>query len=498
MLSLISSSLTHSSGAVKFIAAACFMVAPASWALTADAPQLASRSYLGLPAEGPCQLPRLSANGRFVTFVCLSADIVSGDDNERSDTFMLDRTTQQIRRASLNAANVEQLNHSGVGIPAEDGSFVVFRGEGYFHPDVTWIPPPFSDSAQANIFLRSFTPPRTDLIGRSSTGEGNPGRRGAGLRDALTDRHEVLFTSFGDFRGDEISGVSTRQQMYARNWLTGHVERISARPDGSSSLRDAGSGRLSADGRFVVFTSSADDLTPDNPLSHHQLFLRDRHFATTRRLTFPWRGGEFETGVGNGPNFMGPPTVTRDGQKVLFAAGLNDEFTPDDNPGFSDVYLLDTQSGVTELVSRGQGGASTDGNATIATMNADGRIIAYYTNATNTLPVANSNPAIYVKDMLTGEVVNVTSALGGAPHQSTTMDMSADGRVLVFDWLVDNPSLPDLHGRNLVFTVELRGIQPPRTTVPVPSISRWALLLLAIMLASPAAWSLRLPSLRIN
>jgi Tol biopolymer transport system component len=459
--------------------------------LTADPPQLASLSYLGPPAAGPCQIPRLSANGRFLTFVCLSADIVPGDDNERSDTFMLDRSTRQVKRASLNAANGEQRNTSGLGIPAEDGSFVVFYGEGFFHPDIIWIPPPTADSAQPNVYLRNFDPPRTDLISRAASGEGNPDRLGALLRDALPQRREVLFASRGDYLGDDTGGPQPRSQLYVRNWQTGLVERVSARRDGGSSARDAGIGRLSSDGRFAVFTSSASDLTLDNPLSYHQLFLRDRLLATTRRLTFPWRGGEFSAGVSNGPNFIGAPAITRDGRKALFTAGLNDEFTHDDNPGFGDTYLLDTQSGNTELVSRSHDGSSTDGTTFYATMSEDGRIVAYYTRATNTLAVPNPQPAIYVKDMLTGEVVNVTASLGGLPNQSPTMDLSADGRVLAFDWLVDNPALPDMNRRNLIFTVELRGIEPPRPVVPVPSLSQMVMALLATLLAFVASCAYR-------
>lgn len=484
---------------MRWVAAlTCLALAVDAEALTAQPPALVSRNYLGAPALGVCYGATLSMNGRFLAFYCLSSDIVPDDDNDRYDTFLLDRNTQQVRRVSLNAANSEQRNHSGLGIPAEDGSFVVFRGEGFFHPDIIWIPPPLPDAAQANVFLRSFDPPRTDLLGRAADGEGNPDRQGAALSDALPHRDEVLFASSGDYVGDGTSGSQSPGQLYVRNWQTGQVERLSARPDGGSSSRGAGSGRLSSDGRFAVFTSSASDVTADNPLNYEQLFLRDRLLRTTRRLTFPWQGGEFSEGISYGPNISGVTSITRDGRKVLFTASLNDEFVPNDNPGYADVYRLDTQTGVTELISRSHDGSPTDGSAFNSAMSDDGRIVAYYTRATNTLAVPAPKPAIYVRDLLTDEVVNVTASLGGLPNQRPTMDLSADGSVLAFDWQVDNPALPDMHRRNLIFTVELRGIEPPRPAAPVPSLSPFAATLLAGLIALVAGLILQRSLSRIR
>lgn len=452
------------------------------WGLVASVPQLVSKNYLGGAAGGPCSQQHLSGDGRFLTFVCLSSDVVIDDDNDRYDTFLLDRYTHVVRRVSLNADNQEQRSHSEEGYPAADGSFVVFAAQGRFHPDVGALPFPLPDSEQENIFLRTFDPPRTELLGRAENGNGNPGRKGANLQDASPERREVLFSSSADYFGNGSSGLSFPYQLFVRNWQTGAIERISARPDGSRS-EFAASGWFSPDGRYVVMHSIATDMTADNPLRYQQLFLRDRLLRQTRRLTFPWRGGEFSAEVGNNTIFNSPK-LSYGAERLMFVSGFNHEFTPDDNPGFSDVYVQDVSSGRAELISRRHDGTPTDGSVFSAAMSDDGRIVAYFTRSTNMLPEGSDKPAIYVRDMLSGKVINVTAPLGRmAPFQQSQLALSADGSVLAFSWRSIDPSDPELFDRMLVYTVELRGFQPTAPPVTVPALSRWALALMAAGLA---------------
>lgn len=464
---------------------------PAAPALEASRPAVVSRSVLGGPAAGPCVLPYLSSNARYVVFTCQSRDLVFGDDNDRSDTIWVDRYTDEVRRVSLNAANAEQRNHSGIGFPSADGGHVAFSAEGLFHPDVVWVPPGSADASTPNVFLRTFAPPSTELLGRHLNGEGNPELRGASLSHANADRHEVLFSSRGNYVGAAGELPANVSEIFLRNWHSGAVERISARPDGGKSASDALIGSISANGRYVVFLSQASDITTDNPLGFNQLFLRDRQTGTTRRLTRPWSGGEFSPSppFNVGPNYSIRPRLSQTGALVLFSAGLNDEFTPDDNIGFSDVYLLDVGTGQTELISKGFNGAQTNGSSTSLAMSADARFVAFFSRASNITGVSNPYSAIYVKDRTTGEIVNVTASLGRTnpspfvPH----IDMSPDGHTLVFSWRGDDPAYPDVFGRVLIYSVALTGNGLAPTAVPVPAASPVVSVGMAVLIGSLGA-----------
>lgn len=476
------------------LGALMLLVSPAASALEASAPAILSRSVLGGPAAGPCVLPFLSGNSRYVVFVCQSRDLVFGDDNDRSDTLWVDRYTGEVRRVSLNAANTEQRNHSGLGFPSSDGGYVAFRAEGLFHPDVVWVPPGSADASTPNVFLRTFVPPSTELLGRHRNGEGNPELEGATLLHANPDRHEVLFFSRANYVGAAGELPSLVNEMFLRNWQTGEVERISARPDGGKSATDANSGSISSDGRYVVFRTRASDITDDNPLDLNQLFLRDRQVGITRRLTRPWFGGEFSPSppLNVGPNYSTRPKISETGAFVLFSAGLNDEFTPDDNIGFSDVYLLDIGSSHTELISRGFNGAPTDGSSTSAAMSADGRFVAFFSRASNITTVSNPYSAIYVKDRMTGEIVNVTASLGRTnplPFEPQ-LDLSPDGRTLVFSWRGDDPAYPGVYRRVLIYSVTLSGNGLTPEVVAVPAMSSAVSWLLAALVGGLALLTL--------
>ncbi|MCQ4167061.1 hypothetical protein NM961_20285 [Tahibacter sp. P2K] len=461
--------------------------APAAYALSAGAPQLASRAWYGGPTDGPCGFPNLSTNGQFIAFSCAADDLVPDDSNERYDVFLLDRRTGVLQRASLNAANTEQRNHADVGFPSTDGSQVVFLGQGMFHPDVNGDADPNGDATVANVFLRDFTVPSTEMLSRGPDGGGNPGGRSALLQAANLDRQEVLFSSSGNFLTNSPL-ILNDAQLFARSWLTGQIELISARPDGEISRRGSGNAGWSGDGRFVVFQSGATDLTGDNPLGYSQLFLRDRLARTTQRLARPWNGGEFPTGF----IYYGKPALTRDGRFVLFLVGLVDGITPDDNPGVSDVYLFDRHTQSTQLVTRSRNTAPADGYAYSPDISADGRVIAYFSRATNMLPGVTSPPAVYVEDRLTGERITVSTAL--APlfgNFSPQVDLSEDGRTVAFSWRADDTADPSLRRRYLIYVVDLDGLEPPASTAAaVPAASPRALFVIAGLLAAAALGAL--------
>ncbi|MCQ4164603.1 TolB family protein [Tahibacter harae] len=443
------------------------LASPAAVAIQADAPQLASKTHLGLPPFGPSDNPRLSSDGRFLVYYCLSGDVLPGDDNDRYDTFLLDRQTGITRRVSFNAANQEQQSHSGIGYPSDNGSEVVFDGQGMFHPDVIYVPPGTPDYETQNVFLRDLATSVTELLSRAQSGEGNPERRGALIRDALMDSKNILFSSTADYIGDRgpLPAPSLIQEVYSRNWISGVVERISARPDGARSNRSSGLASYSADGRYVVFTSQASDITSDNPGQLLQLFLRDRAAGITTRLSWPRFGSEFTST----PNYISP-RVTAGGRFVVFTATQNDEFVADDNPGVGDTYVIDRHTGTTELVSRTYSGAPSDGSSLDADVSADGRVIAFFSRATNLLPGQPANPGIYVKDRLTGELINVTATLGQVtPLFISRLNLSADGRHLAFSWRVNDPAQPLLHDRVVIYTVELSGLGAPPVALAVPA-----------------------------
>src|SRR5690349_24997516 len=98
-------------------------------------------------------------------------------------------------------------------------------------------------------------------------------------------------------------------------------------------------------------------------------------------------------------------------------------------------------AGSTERVSLGQGGVQGNGASFSESISADGRVVAFLSNATNLVPGdTNGEGDVFVRDRKTGRVVraNVRSNGAQANGRSGTAAISANGRLVIFDSLASN------------------------------------------------------------
>jgi Tol biopolymer transport system component len=202
-------------------------------------------------------------------------------------------------------------------------------------------------------------------------------------------------------------------------------------PPAGGGNNDSSGSVISADGRFVLFLSSASDLaTNDDGGSFVDVFLRDRTNNTTALVSVN------RTGAGGGNGHSVSPVMSTDGRYVAFeseAANL----VPNDTNGVSDVFLRDLQSGTTTLLSLNSSGTEIgNGASTSPVMSVDGRYVAFVSAASNL--VANDTNAaldVFVRDLQTGNIalasVRVDGTTGGN-GDSDSPALTPDGRWLAF------------------------------------------------------------------
>src|SRR5262252_4623326 len=134
---------------------------------------------------------------------------------------------------------------------------------------------------------------------------------------------------------------------------------------------------LSPDGRYVLFSSSANNLIPnDNSQPGLNVFLRDRATNITVLLSPNWSG----TGRANGNSRFA--SISPNGRYVAFESDATDLVQGDTN-GTSDVFLRDVIAGTTVLISVAADGGSGNGASTNAMITPDGRFVAFVSAATN-------------------------------------------------------------------------------------------------------------------
>ena len=102
----------------------------------------------------------------------------------------------------------------------------------------------------------------------------------------------------------------------------------------------------------------------------------------------------------NGESFL--PTISADGRYVAFYSDASDLVSGDTN-GERDVFVHDRQTNTTTRVSINSSGAQSNGFSYFASLSADGRYVAFYSDATNLVyNDTNGVGDIFVHDMQTG------------------------------------------------------------------------------------------------
>src|SRR5438093_816198 len=214
------------------------------------------------------------------------------------------------------------------------------------------------------------------------------------------------------------------------NAFPGQTMRVSVDSAGVPANAGATNGVLSADGRYVVFQSSATNLV--SGASGTQVYRHDRVGGATLLVSVASNGNP-------GNNVSRDASVSANGRYVAFASFATDLVDGDTN-GMSDVFVRDTQTGTTAMVS--SAGLPADGSSGLSGLSGrrensdDGSYVAFTSFATNFAGGSNNGrQQIYVKDMTTGAVVraSVNAATGEAGDRtSQTPAISGNGQVVAF------------------------------------------------------------------
>ena len=116
--------------------------------------------------------------------------------------------------------------------------------------------------------------------------------------------------------------------------------------------------------------------------------MRDRVEQTTARVSLAMQGGDDSGGVVDS-------TISADGRYVAFATAA--ALVAEDTNGAIDVFVHDRSSGQTERVSLDADEAEANGDSSGASLSADGRYVAFWSNAHNLMPEP-FGPGIFVRD----------------------------------------------------------------------------------------------------
>jgi hypothetical protein len=161
--------------------------------------------------------------------------------------------------------------------------------------------------------------------------------------------------------------------VFVKDRLTGVVTRVSVRTGGAEATGDSVAPDISNDGRYVTFASAA-ALTADDTNAVVDVFRHDRSSGATVRVSVSTSGTQ-----ANGASAA--PRLNGDGRYVVFESVATNLVAGDDNLR-RDIFLRDLQTSVTSRVSVATNGGQSDRDATAPTISDDGARIAFLSDST--------------------------------------------------------------------------------------------------------------------
>jgi murein DD-endopeptidase MepM/ murein hydrolase activator NlpD/Tol biopolymer transport system component len=381
--------------------------------------------------DGPARAAALSADGRIVALTTRAGNLdpVRPDANGYDDLYLYHRSTGRLILVSRGQDGAAANGGSGAPAITVDGSVVAFY---------SWASNLVADDTNAvqDAFVYDVAAQRLERVSLSSAGvqaNDRAGEASGTLRPALS--LDGRFVAFQAIAANLVPGDSNGvADVFVHDRQTGETVRVSVGPNGEQANGPSTRPVLSADGRVVVFQSTATNLDPDLPVptGASQVYLHDRASGRTRLLS---RGVDGRPGDADSTD----PALSGDGRVVVFASTARNLVVGDTNRA-ADIFLLDRERGRLSRVSVSSAGTQANRPAEVPTVSLDGRYVAFVSAATNLVNGdTNTMADLFLHDRLAQHTTRLSVAVTGpwtgqeanGPSQGPAA-LTADGAQVAF------------------------------------------------------------------
>ncbi|TSD87589.1 hypothetical protein FFK22_016515 [Mycobacterium sp. KBS0706] len=319
-------------------------------------------------------------------------------------------------RVTVGTGNIEANARTQSVAASGDGRYVVFDSyaTNLVAGDTNGVP---------DVFLRDTLTGTTTRISVDTTG-GNT--NGQSTLPTISDdgRYVIFHSQANDIVDGDTNGVT---DVFVRDVQTGTTTLVSVPAGGGLGDSHSGNADLSANGRYIVFNSTATNMVAGDTNGQVDVFIRDLQTGTTTRISV---GDDEAQG-----NFMSTNgRVSDDGQRVAFYSESNNLVAGDTNSN-PDIFVRDLAAGTTERVTVATDGTQANDYSDQAAISGNGRYVVFQSAATNLVADdTNGEVDVFLRDLQTDTTVRVSTSGAGVQGDAASVnaDISSDGRYVVF------------------------------------------------------------------
>lgn len=414
--------------------AAILVGGSAAFAQVTQIVSISSTGQQGNDISGRYAGPALDGDGEIVAFDSQASTLVPGDTNLMTDVFVHDRRSGATERVSVSSSGDQAdgtstrpaLDAAGDLVAFDSGASNLVAGD---------------TNGALDVFVHDRNTHSTERVSASSGGA-----QGNGASYGPTISANGQFVCFISVASNLVAfDTNNVEDVFVRDLLAGTTERVSLGDLGQQANSSTTVASISADGRWVVFSSYASNLVPGDTNGQFDVFIHDRATGLTELVSVDSAGQQADA-VSSGPS------VSEDGRFVAYWSEATN-LVPGDTNALRDIFLRDRTAGTTERVSVGSAGVQADGNsqdpgvrgftASGPQITPDGRRIVFYASATNLVPgdtntcppiwqdVPGRCPDAFVRDRVAGTTTRVNLASDGTQANFMSSDPAISGSGLV-------------------------------------------------------------------
>ncbi len=346
----------------------------------------------GTQGNGESYSPTISADGRYVAFDSLSSNLVTMDTNGNSDIFVHDLQTSITMRTSIASDGTQGNKFSFDPSISADGRYVAFFS---YANNLVSGDTNFGINA-FNAFVHDRQLGITTRI--SAVSDYATSYFSSGSIAISADGRYVAFESHASNLVSEDTNSTGDIFVYDRQISA--TTRVSIASDGTQGNGESIFPSLSADGRFVVFSSNASNLVSEDTNGRNDIFVHDRYMETTTCVSIAIDGTK-----GNEDSYQ--PSISANGHYVAFESDASN-LVSGDTHGWSDVFVNSLQTSQTTRISVDSYGNQGKGDSHNPSLSADGQYVSFASYASNLVTGdTNGYGDVFVHD-LEGEENNWT------------------------------------------------------------------------------------------
>ena len=326
----------------------------------------------GIEANGWSANPVISRDGRYIAYESAATNLVSTANNGPYHIFRYDTLAGTTVHVSKSTAGVQGNGSSRLPSISNDGRFVSFTslatnlvaGDTNARPDV------FRRDVVSNITIR------VNVTNAGAQGNNTETRSENATSSISGDGRYVLFRSNAS---NLVAGdTNATDDLFVRDCTGLTTKRVSVTNAGAQANSPSYMGAISADGRYVVFSSLATNLVAGDTNIAEDVFVRDRTLNTTTRVSVSSSGVQTPTSELGSTS----PSISDDGRYVAFTSYAPNLVAGDTN-GVSDIFVRDRTTNTTTRESVSTTGTQGDDYCQLGKISANGLFLSFISGSTN-------------------------------------------------------------------------------------------------------------------